>query len=225
MCAFVAVTRKDLTVGSDVFECEDIGSFTERRGVGVRASATERLVYDLVVVSGDVNDTVTSAGGWIYDRVRAGWQVTVLAPPNSDVRPLQILGVRISSFDDETDFLGKAAPAAIAVAADVLRADEGVGDEILRIVKSGTTEVTFWGDVGSIETDTPFGQLSHRLSSAARAFKTCAVASASIPMSSVGATEEFRSYAMWYPPEGADQIPVGLAGRSDFATVSDIGFR
>lgn len=212
-------------MGSDASECEASGSVAERRGVGVRASATKRLVYDLVVLSGDVNDTVTSAGGWLYDRVRAGWQVTVLAPPNSELRPLQILGFRISSFDDETDFLGKTAPAAIAVAADVLRADERVRDEILRIVKSGTTEVTFWGDAESFETDTRFGRLSHRLSSAARAFKTYAVASAATPMLSVGATEEFRSYAMWYQPEGADLIPVGLGDRSEIANVSDIGFR
>lgn len=198
-----------MTLSPNVFECEDTGGFANRTGVGVRLPATELFTYDLVVLTGDVNDTVTSAGGWLCDRVRAGWRVTVLAPPNSDLRPLQILGVHISSFDGETDFLSKTAPAAIAVAADVLRADGRLRDEILRIMQRGAAEVTFWGDVGSFGADTRFGLVAHRLSDAARAFKTHAVAAASIPASSVGVTEEFHSYAMWYPPEGADLMPVG----------------
>jgi hypothetical protein len=180
-----------------------------RGGMGVRGSATELLTYDLVVLTGDVNDTVISAGGWLYDRVRAGWRVTVLAPQNSDFRPLQILGVRTSSFDDETDFLCNTSAAAIAVAGDVLRADKRVRREILRIVKRGAAEVTFWGDGGSLTADIRFSQVAHRLSLAARAFKAQAAASASIPASSVSVHEEFRSCAMWYSPEGADLTPAG----------------
>jgi hypothetical protein len=191
-----------------VFESQDIGGFAERSGVGVRVSATRLLMYDLVVLSRDVNDTVISAGGWLCDRVRAGWRVTVLAPPHSDLRPLQILGLRASSFDGEINFLGKSPPAAIAVAADVLRADERVRDEILQIIEGGAAEVTFWGDVGSFGAGTRFDQVAHRLSAAARAFKTHAAASATIPISSLSVMEEFRSYAMWYPPGGADLMPV-----------------
>ena len=193
----------------NVFESNDIGGFAERSGVGVRVSVTKVHMYDLVVLSRDINDTVISAGGWLCDRVRAGWRVTVLAPPDSDLRPLQILGLRTSSFDGEIDFLGKSPPAAIAVAADVLRADERVRDTILQIVKGGSAEVTFWGNVGSLGVDTRFEQVAHRLSAAARAFKTHAAASGSLPMSSLAVTEEFRSYAMWYPPGGADLMPVG----------------
>jgi hypothetical protein len=166
-------------------------------------------MYDLVVLTGDVNDAVTSAGGWLCDRVRAGWRVTVFAPQNSDFRPLQILGVHTSSFDDETDFLCNTSAAAIAVAGDVLGADKRVRGEILRIVKRGTAEVTFWGNGGSFATDIRFSRVAHRLSSAARAFKAHAAASASIPASSVSVHEEFRSCAMWYSPEGADLTPAG----------------
>ena len=193
----------------NVFESKDIGGFAERSSVGVKVSAAELLTYDLVVLSRDVNDTVISAGGWLCDRVRAGWRVTVLAPPDSDLRPLQVLGLRASSFDGEIDFLGKSPPAAIAVAADVLRADEGVRDTILQIVKSGSAEVTVWGNIESLGVDTRFEQVAHRLSAAARAFKTHAAASASLPMSSLAVTEDFRSYAMWYEPGGADLMPVG----------------
>jgi hypothetical protein len=195
-----------MTGMGDVF---DTGGFEMRTGMGVRISATELLVYDLVVLTGDVNDAVTSAGGWLCDRVRAGWRVTVLAPPNSDFRPLQILGVGVSSVDGGTDFLSETAPAAIAAAADVLRDDVRVRDEILRIIQRGNVEVTLWGDVGSFGADARFGPVAHRLSDAARAFKIHALASASIPASSVGVTEDFRSCAMWYPPDVADLTPVG----------------
>jgi hypothetical protein len=151
----------------DVFEFADVRGFPERTSMGVRCSATELLMYDLVVLTGDVNDAVTSAGGWLCDRVRAGWRVTVFAPQNSDFRPLQILGVHTSSIDDETDFLCTSA-AAIAVAGDVLSTDKRVRDEILRIVKRGTAEVTFWGDGGSLAADVRFSRVAHRLTSAAR---------------------------------------------------------
>jgi hypothetical protein len=190
-------------------DVSDTGGFEKRTGVGVRISATELLVYDLVVLTRDVNDAVTSAGGWLCDRVRAGWRVTVLAPPNSDLRPLQILGVGVSYFDGEIDFLSETGPAAIAAAADILRDDVRVRDEILRIIQRGNVELTLWGDVGSFGADARFGPVAHRLSDAARAFKNHALVSASIPTSSVGVTEEFRSCAVWYPPDGADLMPVG----------------
>lgn len=50
--------------------------------------------YRLDVVASDVADIVQSAGGWLYDRIVAGWQVNVLLPPTSDARALRILGVR-----------------------------------------------------------------------------------------------------------------------------------
>jgi hypothetical protein len=62
--------------------------------VGVRASASALLSYDLTVVATDVRDVVAGAGGWLYDRVRAGWKVTVVIPASSDARPLEVLGVR-----------------------------------------------------------------------------------------------------------------------------------
>jgi hypothetical protein len=205
----VPQTRKDVTLSPDGFEFADVRGFSKRTSMGVRCSATELLMYDLVVLTGDVNDAVTSAGGWLCDRVRAGWRVTVFAPQNSDFRPLQILGVHTSSFGDETDVLCNTSAAAIAVAGDVLGTDKRVRDEILRIVKRGNAEVTFWGDGGSFAADIRFSRVAHRLSRAARAFKAHAAASASIPASSVGVHEEFRSCAMWYSPEGADLTPAG----------------
>src|SRR3984885_16045374 len=57
--------------------------------------------YRLDVVGVSPADVVRSAGGWLYDRVRAGWQVAVLLPPHSDTRPLQILGVYVADLDSQ----------------------------------------------------------------------------------------------------------------------------
>ena len=73
---------------------DERSTYGERRGVGVRASATALLSYDLTVVAADAGDAVVGAGGWLFDRVRAGWKVSVVVPASCDVRPLEILGVR-----------------------------------------------------------------------------------------------------------------------------------
>ena len=49
--------------------------------------------YRLDVVASSAADVVGSIGGWLYDRVRAGWDVNVLLAQECDDRPLQILGM------------------------------------------------------------------------------------------------------------------------------------
>ncbi len=39
------------------------------------------------------------AGGWLFDQVMAGWDVTVITVDSSDPRPLRILGVRAGVLD------------------------------------------------------------------------------------------------------------------------------
>ena len=56
--------------------------------------------YRLDVVAPSVLDAVRYAGGWIYDRVMAGWDVTVLVGGgDDDMRPLQILGAQTLNLD------------------------------------------------------------------------------------------------------------------------------
>ncbi len=56
--------------------------------------------YRLDVVAYSVPEVVKFAGGWLVDRVMAGWAVTVLIPADEDTRPLEILGVQ--TFDLES---------------------------------------------------------------------------------------------------------------------------
>ena len=51
--------------------------------------------YRLDVVAASVLDVVEAAGGWLFDRRMAGWDVTVLVPEEEDAHALRILGVDI----------------------------------------------------------------------------------------------------------------------------------
>ncbi|MFB1296872.1 hypothetical protein ACAG24_015260 [Mycobacterium sp. pW049] len=191
-----------------MFEADDLRA-DPRRGTGVRTSREVLRSYDLTVIAADVDGTVAAAGGWLCDRVRAGWQVTVLVPPGSDVRALTILGVHTEPTESATDALEHPA-AAIAVDARVLRRDDELRRAVLGVVDAGHIEVTVWGESALFGSDGRFDAVRHRLSTAARAFKAGAMRA---PGGSVAwpPTEEFVSTALWYPPDGADLVPV--AGR------------
>jgi hypothetical protein len=176
--------------------------------VGVRASSTKLRTYELVVIASDVADVVRSAGGWMCDRVRAGWRVTVLIPGDSDIRPLQILGVRALPFENEYQAVRTSSLAAFAVASEVIERDERVRRDIQSALMRGRAEVTFWGQPSPYDLDCRMSQARHRLSGVARAFKAQALIATSPAYPVVGPTEEFRSAAMWYPPNGTDLAPI-----------------
>ncbi len=92
---------------------------------------TDRSLYTrgselrITVLAPTVVDVLQGAGGWIFDRARMGWTVSVGVAEPSDDRPLRILGVHLLDFD----FLlrtvhDEAIPSALAVAA-TLHAHEG----------------------------------------------------------------------------------------------------
>jgi hypothetical protein len=189
-------------------EFDGLDSSAVRPGVGVRRSSTKLLTYELRVIGSDVADMVRSAGGWMYDRVRAGWRVTALVPSDSGIRPLQILGVRALPLETEYLAARTSSPAAFAVSSEVFECDARVRRDIQRALLRGTTEVTFWGNSSSHELDSRIGEVRHQLSGAALAFKTQALIAMSPAHPVAAPTEEFGSAAMWYPPNGTDLAPI-----------------
>lgn len=184
---------------------DDRHVFGEARGVGVRASQTTLLSYDLTVVATDVVDVVRGAGGWLYDRVRAGWKVNVVVPGSDDARPLDILGVRTVAAGRQAREL-PADPAALAVSAAAFGGDAELKRQVARALKQGSAEVTMWGDAAA-EVGYRVDRVQFRLSPAARAFKTHALAAAGL--TDVAApTEQFHSCALWYPADGPDLVAV-----------------
>ena len=163
--------------------------------------------YRLDVVAANAADAVRFAGGWMYDRVMAGWDVTVLLAARSDERPLQILGVATSDLESALALWEERPhPQTVAVAADLFASDERVRRGVLGALEQGLTEVTLWGDSLPAELDESVGPVAHRLSAAARAFKSQALTAAA-DAGSVTGTETFRCGVMATPSVAADLIP------------------
>lgn len=162
--------------------------------------------YRLDVVAPTVLDAVRFAGGWVYDRVMAGWDVTVLIGGDEDVRPLEILGAEVRDLESVLEsWEDRPHPQTVAVAGDLFAVDARVRGHVLNALDQGATEVTLWGDSLPAELDESVDSVQHRLSAAARAFKAQALAAANGPTGDVGHTETFRCGMM--ASVAADLIP------------------
>ncbi|MGE2728742.1 hypothetical protein ACQI4F_04635 [Mycolicibacterium vaccae] len=150
--------------------------------------------YRLDVVAPTVRDAVRYAGGWIYDRVMAGWDVTVLLGSGGDVRPLQILGARTLDLESALSaWEERPHPQAVAVAADLFDRDSRVLAHVRKALDQGATEVTLWGEDLPAELGDSVDSAQHHLSAAARAFKSLALTAAQDSAADwVARTESFR---------------------------------
>ena len=155
------------------------------------AGAGRILRYQLNVVASTTEDVVQSAGGWLCDRARAGWDVNVLVADGGDPRPLAILGATAVDLDEGFVSMVRSASRveALAVSADLLAADTRVREEILRVLKRGLTEVVVWGKQWPAELGRQADPVQHRVSPAARAFKSHALVAADVSTDSVTPTE------------------------------------
>lgn len=163
--------------------------------------------YRLDVVASGVAEVVGAAGGWLFDRVMAGWDVTVLVDGDDDIRPLRILGVQTADLEAALR-AGQDGPRpdALAVAAEVYARDNRVRRGVQMALASGHTEVTLWGRAWPAELTRSIGDVEHRLSVAARAFKAQALAAASAPQD-FGDIETFRTGMALCCPTAADLVP------------------
>ncbi|CAJ1581220.1 hypothetical protein [[Mycobacterium] wendilense] len=169
--------------------------------------------YRLDVVAPSVRDAVSAAGGWMFDRVMAGWDVRVLIDPEradaADDRALQILGADTGDLESAllTGPRG-VRPHALAVAADLYEQDSRIREGIQQALDSGQTEVTLWGESWPDELDhSSVGSVEHRLSVAARAFKAQALAALDCTEAGADVIELFRSGTPASCPVAADLVP------------------
>jgi hypothetical protein len=162
--------------------------------------------YQLCVVAHDVGDLVASAGGWMCDRIHAGWDVSVAVAQPRDLRPLQILGVNPLVADQGFESISQGVgTAAIAIAPEIFENNEHIRAEVLETLDHGGTEVTLWGTAIPGELHGRVDRRQHRLSGAAQAFKAHALAAAAIPPGTVGATEDLYSAGPWFDASGYDR--------------------
>jgi hypothetical protein len=145
----------------------------------------------LAVIASGFAEVVRFAGGWLFDEVMAGWDVTVLTRDHADPRPLQILGAR----DLETVLAGPVRGRylqAVAVQADLFSSDVRVRRMAYQLLSERPARIRLWGDGWPEDLHGTAGPVSHRLSVAARAFKAQALAAAAAPAGASEDTEVFR---------------------------------
>ena len=157
----------------------------------VRPSLRPRLV----AIAPTAADAVRYAGGWLFDQVLAGWDVTGITAEQADDRSLRILGVRGHTLDAALAYRADGSClSAIALPAAMLESDERVRRMVLAAVESGLPELRLWGEGDSLpaELSGRAQPTSHRLSAAARAFKAQALVAAAIGRDGMADTEVFR---------------------------------
>lgn len=163
--------------------------------------------YRLDIVGASVADVVAFAGGWTFDRVMAGWDVTVLVADDEDVRPIHILGADTLNLETALAMWAQRPhPHTLAVSADLFARDSRIRRGVLEALEHGTTEVTLWGDSWPAELERT-ASVQHPLSAAARAFKAQALNALPAPTASTGTTEMFRCGVHNAPSVAADLIP------------------
>jgi len=146
--------------------------------------------YRLTVFADSVSEMVRAAGGWLCDQARTGWDVRVVLARPQDVRALTILGASAVEADQPLADIVRSAGAAgaLAVSGRLLVSDEAVRSGVEEVLRGGRTAVMVWGsgawDPRTAGSGTPTGvdpdadAVEHRLSAAARAFKSCALVAA-----------------------------------------------
>ena len=167
------------------------------------------IKYRLDVVACNAADVVGSIGGWLYDRVRSGWDVNVLLAQECDDRPLRILGMQAMNFDPQILSANtECAARGLAVSADMFAADVRIQQQVLAALNRWMTEVILWHDDWPLTVGHRTTTVQHVLSGAARAFKHHALAAAGVP-AVVGPTEMLRSDMKASLPVDSELIPVG----------------
>ena len=151
------------------------------------------LRHRLVVAAPTMQDVVRFAGGWLFDRVIAGWDVMVLTAVHNDARALRILGATAVDLESAmcSPMRGPRLQA-VAVAADLYESDPRVRRRLLAAVDEGLGEVRIWDDRGSGGSDARDASMSYRPSRAARAFKAQAMMAASVPVDPDETVEVFH---------------------------------
>jgi hypothetical protein len=147
--------------------------------------------YQLQVVGTHTVEVVESAGGWLCDRARAGWDVNVLVADHQDARPLTILGATTLDLDAGFASVMRSAArgGALAIGSGLLGTDARVRAEVLRLLKRGLTEVIVWGTEWPAELGRRVDPVQRPMSNAARAFKAHALGAAAVSNDSISPTE------------------------------------
>jgi len=181
-------------------------AFDSDEGLTAHSRAPRFARYELDVIGAGVDDVVACAGGWLFDRVMAGWEVTVAVPHGRDMAPMRILGVRTVALDTLVDT--RPANRALAVTGPMCNADDLICDVVGAALSSACAEVTLWGDAWVPALGSRGVAVRHELSSAARVFKAQAFSAVGADAVSVAPFETFFSHGRPVRTDYPDLVPV-----------------
>jgi hypothetical protein len=154
-----------------------------------------------VVIGPNIDKTVHYAGGWLFDRVMAGWDVTAVVADPRDIRPLRILGATVVDMDAAMAVPVRGpVPQTIAIDTALYESDSRVRTGLEGVLDQGVADVRMWGEHWPTGIDPRFGVVQHQLSLAAKAFKARAMAATSGSAGDVNGTEVFRCTELLAPP-------------------------
>ncbi|MBO0856534.1 MAG: hypothetical protein J2P18_22530 [Nocardia sp.] len=164
--------------------------------------------YRLGVVAPTVAEVVGCAGGWLFDRGMAGWQVTVIVGDHTGARALQILGADVLDLEEALAATTRRPDLdAVAITGEVFESDQRIRCGVLEVLELGDSELSVLGERCPSELARHVDIMQHRLSFAAQAFKSQALAALGGSRTPVGALETFHTGApVWAPP--VDLVPV-----------------
>lgn len=145
------------------------------------------------VLAQSISDAVRCAGGLMFDRAAAGWDVTVYPPDDACPRAIQILGAKCG--DLESLFSKDASLPTVLIVTASLHANRRVEAFVAAALSLDSVKVLFTG------VDSPRdGALDdagiYTLGHAAHAFKTCAAEAAGLRPAAVSRSENFRPMAV-----------------------------
>ncbi|OBK14136.1 hypothetical protein [Mycobacterium asiaticum] len=152
--------------------------------------------HRLDVIATSPGDVVQTTGGWLFDRVMAGWQVHVFLPGGGTAQPLRILGVQVLDLESALDPSGPMSQS-LAVSAEAFTAHECVRERVRKALDNRLTEVALWGQGWPLGVDRGLVRTQYQLSAAARAFKGQALRAAGIPYQSIDPTETVLTDSAW----------------------------
>lgn len=160
----------------------------------------QMLRHRLDVLAAGTGDVVQTTGGWLFDRVMAGWEVNVVLPHGGDdvgqLRPLRILGVRVLDLESEFDTSGPMGQG-LAVSVDAFTAHDCVREWLRKAVDNRLTEVALWGEGWPLGVNRGLTKTRYQLSAAARAFKRQALRAAGMPYLSIDPIETMFTDSAW----------------------------
>ncbi|BBZ20784.1 hypothetical protein [Mycolicibacterium gadium] len=159
----------------------------------MHAPINSTVRYTLGVMAQSVSAAVQYAGGLIFDRAAAGWDVTVYTEDDACSIAIEILGAKCRDLESLLHAYASF-PTVLVVTASLHAENRRVGAYVAAASAIGAADVMLTG-LGGPDDAAAGGGFLYSLGSAASAFKRCAVQAGDLQIETVGGSEHFRRLA------------------------------